>query len=427
LILLGAGSSVPFGIPAMKSFIQQFKEEIKDKPRLLKLFGNIELCLRESELLVGHKLDFDLESLMVVLQDLVSNAGRPISLPTFSFMLFSITEIAKRRENPGPVSLNVVILRRAFGEDASEMLKILHCFIFDRCIEPIKKGQNKNDFAFFDQFYGPLFALIDNKIFSHESSWIFTTNWDLCLKQWLEYLEIPIEDGTSQSSHRKTVLNPSVGWMDDINHCDVKVVPLHGSFDLVNCTRFASGKQYSEINKVPNPEVYFDGKPEEISKAFIIYPLEATGYEQTIKSPYLDMLILLKKRLRQENNIFVIGFSFRDSIISSIFDEAVREKLEQGKGGDMKVLLIDSSPESVVENLKKQGYNNLANAIVPVKSIYPVVMDYHNDNQKIQESMQTMIEAIVEKMVLKGIVFDKASTNKRLDYYRLYIPDNKFG
>lgn len=426
MILLGAGSSVPFGIPAMKSFIEQFKEEIKDEHNLQGLFTAIETGLRESPSLIGYNIDFDLESLMVVLEDLASDTNRPISLPTFSFLLNSISEVEKRGFNRN--MFHVRNLRNVFGAIASEMLKLLRCFIFNKCIQPIRIGQKNNDsYKFLDQFYGPLFALIDDRIINCGTSWIFTTNWDLCLKQWLEFSEIPIEDGTSQSSHRKTVLNPSVGWIDDHINSNVKVVPLHGSFDLVNCTRFASGKQYSEINKVPNPEVYFDGKPEEISKAFIIYPLEATGYEQTIKSPYLDMLILLKNRLRQENNVFVIGFSFRDSIISSIFDEAVREKLEQGKGGDIKILLIDSSPESVVENLKKQGYVNLANAIVPVKSTYPVVLDYHNDWQKIQGIMQTMIEAIVEKMVLKGIVFDKNTINRRLDQYHLYIPENKLG
>jgi hypothetical protein len=33
LILLGAGTSVPFGIPAMKKFVELFRQEIQTKPK----------------------------------------------------------------------------------------------------------------------------------------------------------------------------------------------------------------------------------------------------------------------------------------------------------------------------------------------------------------------------------------------------------
>lgn len=421
--MLGAGSSVPFGIPAMKSFIDQFKERIEDDHNLIVLFTEIETALKESGSLVGYNIDFDLESLMVVLEDLASDADRPISLPTFAFMLNAIS-VAERR-GFSRERFHVKNMRDVFGNIASEMLKSLRSFVFDMCIKPIRKGQSHDSYEFLDQFYGPLFSLIEDRIIDHAGSWIFTTNWDLCLKQWLEYKEIPIEDGTSQNSQRKTVLYPSVGWTDVLNN--VKVVPLHGSFDLVNCKRFAAGKQFLEIQKVPNPEVYFDGKPEEIAKAFILYPLEAIGYEKTMRSPYLDMLIQLKRRLRTENNVFAIGFSFRDSIIASIFDEVVRENLEQGRGQDMKVFLIDSSPESIVENLKKRGYVNLANALVSIQCLYPVVLDFENNRQKVHDGMQVMIEAIVCKLKSKGINYNLNNINRRLEQYDLNLPINTFG
>jgi hypothetical protein len=299
-------------------------------------------------------------------------------------------------------------------------------FLIDALNQLKKDKTNKTVILFLDQFYGPLFTLIDSELANGGNSWIFTTNWDLCLKQWLEYSEISIQDGTTQSSNRKTVLNPSTGWENTADR-NVRIVPLHGCFDLVNCKRYASGKQYNEIQKVPNPEVYFDNKPDEISKAFIIYPLEATGYEQTIRSPYLDMLVELKNQLRSDNLVFVVGFSFRDSIIASIFDEVIREKLEKGKGGDMKIMLIDLSPEVVIENLNKQGYINLANAVIPIKSSYPIVTNYRNDRAQVQTSMQTMIEAIAEKMMLKNIPFDLSRINQRLERYRLHISDKLFG
>ena len=67
MILLGADTSVPFGIPAMKQFVELFKQEIEDKPSLKTLFQDIEFSLNDSERLIGYTVTFDLESLMVVL------------------------------------------------------------------------------------------------------------------------------------------------------------------------------------------------------------------------------------------------------------------------------------------------------------------------------------------------------------------------
>ena len=420
MILLGAGSSVPFGIPAMRSFIHQFREEkLHPQHELLALFGDIENSFKQSESLIGYNVDFDLESLIVVLEDIASTSNRSLSLPTFAFMLYSISKTEKERYYKDSFYLGN--LKAIHGKCALEMLQLLRLFIFNKCIEPMKIGQTISDsYDFLDYFYGPLFYLIEPNIFDHKKeTWVFSTNWDLCLKQWFEYLEIPIEDGTSQSRQKKTVLLPSVGWTKSKD--SVKVVSLHGGFDLIQSKRFVLKKQFNEIEKVSNPEIYFDGKPEEISKAFIIYPLEAVGYEQTVKSPYLDMLVQLRDRLRVENTVFSIGFSFRDAVIASIFEEAVRERLEKKQAEQLKVLVISSSPEQIVTDLKSRGYVNLANVVLTVKCKYPIVTNYKRDKIEIQTATQSMVNTIVEKMKQNLINFDLDLTNKRLEKYDLKI------
>jgi hypothetical protein len=94
LILLGAGTSVPFGIPAMKKFVELFKEEIKNRPELAPLFQRIETALINSDLLVGYRVDFDLESVMAVLRD-IANFDSPVSFPTFAFTLSLISGTKK--------------------------------------------------------------------------------------------------------------------------------------------------------------------------------------------------------------------------------------------------------------------------------------------------------------------------------------------
>ena len=400
----------------MRKFVDLFKQEFEEKPLIVDFLLDIEQALKDSERLIGYRIDFDLESLMVVLEDVAKETGRPISPPTFAFTL---NLLAKKEKTLNEYSIQSI--RKRYETEAKELLAQLQNFIFDKCIEPIKNGQKNNSFLFLDLFYGPLFTLIDSSIAGRGHSWIFTTNWDLCLKQWLEYSQIPFEDGTSQGTHRKTVLNPSTGWGVNTPQSATKVVPLHGSFDLLNCKRLVSGKAYLEIEKVSKPEVYFEGKRSEISKAFIVYPLEAVGYDQTIKSPYLDMLTQLKKSLREENRIFVIGFSFRDSIIASIFDEVVREKLEMGRGDDMKVMLIDSNPKSVAENLKRQGYTNVANVIIDAQVTFPDVLQYNTGKPEITQSMQAMLAEIAERMDSTNIHFSQTSTNQRLEKYGLRI------
>lgn len=413
LILLGAGSSVPFGIPAMKKFVELFKKEIGNDPDLASLLIDIESALNGSDRLIGYDVVFDLESLMVVLQDVASKVDKPISAPTFAFIL---SLISKKDKQIG--EYNIRSVRKRFGREAQKLLKRLQVFIFKKCIEPINKGQKENDgFSFLDMFYGPLFITIDKSIIYNNQSWVFTTNWDLCLKQWLEYARIAFEDGTQLDAQRKSVLIPK-GWSDAPN---TKVVPLHGCFDLVNCSRFVSKKAYTEIQKLSNPEVYFNGNPSELSKAFIVYPLEAVGYDQTIKSPYLDMLNLLKERLRGENQIFVIGFSFRDSIIASIFDEVVREKSERGQEKELKILLLDRSPIEVIENLKRQSYVNIANAITPIEVSFPNVLDYKSKRNEIKLDVVNMVTTLRGAMHSAQIPFDQSYGDELLQKYGIKI------
>jgi formate dehydrogenase assembly factor FdhD len=149
--------------------------------------------------------------------------------------------------------------------------------------------------------------------------------------------------------------------------------------------------------------------------------LEAVGYDQSIKGPYLDMLFELKKRLRHEDNVFVIGFSFRDSIIASIFDEVVREKVEQGRGENMKVLLIDSGPQAVIENLKRQGYKNIANAITQDEVSFPNVMEYKSARQEIIQNTQSMLTSVMGKMYDAKISYNQTEIDRRLEKLGLKI------
>jgi hypothetical protein len=288
-------------------------------------------------------------------------------------------------------------------------------------MEPIKAGKkSNNNFSFLDKFFGPLFAPLGGLQESGRTQHVFTTNWDLCLKQWLEYARLRFEDGTQLDNQRKPVLNPAIGWP---SNQVIKIVPLHGSFDLIKVQRRVSTIIYEDIEKVTAPETFFEGNPSEIEKAFIIYPLEAVGFEQSVKSPYLDMLNMLKQILRSENEIFVIGFSFRDPTIASIFDEVVRERAHAGQEKFLKIFLINRSPENVKENLLNQGYANIGRVLIPVKVTFPRITDKSMDSPEVSNAMQVALTSIVKTLFQNGVAYDYNTMKNDLEKYRISVPD----
>jgi len=311
-------------------------------------------------------------------------------------------------------------------------------------MKPIEIGQKElTGFSFLDLFYGPLFILLGNTdLRSPTTKWVFTTNWDLCLKQWLEYASAYVhefEDGVTLDNQRKPVLSTSQGW--SVSSQKRKVVPLHGSFDLIKKRRVVSGGFYEDIHKVTAPEIYFKGNTSEIAKAFMIFPLEAVGYEQSVRSPYIDMLNLLKEVLRQENLIFVIGFSFRDPTVASIFEEVLRERAERGDwqpiGGKpnlenisidrlkemrLKVFLIDSSPQTVIDNLIRHGYENTGRALIPIDVSFPDMMIHsEKDLAVVTKEVEKVISLIHNKLYAFGVVLAANHINNALRRYDLSI------
>ena len=133
------------------------------------------------------------------------------------------------------------------------------------------------------------------------------------------------------------------------------------------------------------------------------------------------MLILLKKRLEIEENIFVVGFSFRDSIIASIFDEVIRKKSEEALEQRMHILLLDHEPEKVIVNLKRQGYMNIANIITPVKVSFPDTLTLKSKDENYVFEMEKLTKTIIEQKQFTNIDQDMAGIKKRLSKYDIHV------
>jgi len=430
MILLGAGASAPLGIPTMEGFVRRFEGEIKGDTEIEFLYEDIKRSIIKSEESIDVALTFDLESLMAVLEDISGiQEKRTVSLPTFAFLLSQFKEGKLK-------SLAVKEAREIFGENGRKMLKKLRSTIFNVCMEPILKGEREGSHAALAKYFGPLFALFSRgRTISSWVSWIFTTNWDLCLKVWMNYIPWPYEDGTIHDPQKKTVFDPTNGWTGKESGV-FSIVPLHGDLDFIKVRVLRVGGDYEEIEKVANPHVYFEDKPGEIEKIFMIYPLEAVGYEQSVRSPYLDMLNRLKEKLRSEAWIFVIGFSFRDPTIASIFEEVLRERVRKkdwkplsldlseraGEARDthLKFFLIDSSPEKILNNLEKQGFVNIQKACIPIQVKFPYVY-----SDKFEKEFSHVLAIIAGNLRSAGMI-ETGDLNKIInelnEEYQLYIP-----
>jgi len=138
MIVLGAGASVPFDIPGMAGFTEQYKK-LQDNEEVIKLINVIENAINNSGKTVGVSFSFDLESLLSVLTDLSGTMNeKPISVPTASLLI---------REK-----LTIDEARRKYMDTASFALDKLREFIFNKCIQPIKKGKQEGNFRFLDYF-----------------------------------------------------------------------------------------------------------------------------------------------------------------------------------------------------------------------------------------------------------------------------------
>ena len=271
----------------------------------------------KSEEMIGIPFPFDLEILLSVLNDLSGVADKKaISLPTASLLLAE--------------GKNIKAARKEYGEKALQALDRLMRFIFDVCMKPIKKGQREGNFRFLNDFYGPLMTILNRGnlgVIQHSIKKIYSTNWDLCFKTWADYANLPINDGTVIDDQSMPVFSVK---KFDIDSRGFVYVPLHGSLDLIKIRRPKGAGAYEDILKISDPIRYFEDKPENIRNIFMIYPLEAVGYEESVKSPYLDMLNNLREALREEDTVFIIGYSLRDPTIGSIFEEVIAEKIRQG-------------------------------------------------------------------------------------------------
>lgn len=397
---MGAGMSIPFGIPTMKQFTELFEGKIINNEEFPTDQKEIYLNIKKGTKNTG--LSFDLELFMSILNDLKNPSSR-LTLPTVNFLL-----------DQGEKSLKPEKIQENYKDISASLYKTLIEFIKETIMEPLNTD---GIYEVLDLVYFPIFGLLG---FTGEVSNtpqaplknIFTTNWDYTIREWMKYRNLYFDDGAKLNRQGDLSFDVKNSWSGDEYH----IIPLHGSIDFEVTERKKITGEVRDINKVT-------GKKAVASNPFIIYPLEAVGYEDTVKSPYFDLMIKLRQVLETDKYIFVIGFSFRDPTISSIFEDVLRERHKKGdwiplegefeerkekfkeNNPKMKFLLVDSNPRQVFKNMERQGFFNISKACLPIKIDLPTtnLLKGGFDIQFVKEKMENFtlkVGAIFEEIGL---------------------------
>jgi hypothetical protein len=160
---------------------------------------------------------------------------------------------------------------------------------------------------------------------------IFSTNYDTCIELLCERLRLLWEDGFAVRWDPSTFDRPAV---------QVKLHKLHGS---VLWFRDQAGGQFRSLLSAPPDasakQEWIGGKCE----PFLLYPARKSGYD----APYFDNLSAFRAALGKEDKpvvLAVIGYSFRDAAIrQAVFDAARKNRL-------LTVVLVDPESEAIYES-----------------------------------------------------------------------------
>jgi len=283
VLFLGAGMSKPVGIPDMYEFVNEFKNKMGKK---------------ESELLnqIINNEKIDLEELLRRLHKLSGLLDDKTYLRMLSPKANDITNLSQTKK----------------------LKEELMNFVYDRCSNFDKKTAH--------QLFKRLYNI--KELFECEQIKIFTTNYDICAETCFEDSNIPYTTGFKLKG-TYPVWDTSIFKDPAYN---VHIYKIHGSI-----TWYKYGDQIVQLPPFGRQLPTQRGKQ---FKVQMIYPL--TGKEM-FESPYSELQYHLQKVLTNCSLCIIIGYSFRDESIISIFENALRENEE------LSVLIIDLNANDIVK------------------------------------------------------------------------------
>jgi hypothetical protein len=364
----GAGASVEFGVPTMKQMTEEYAEQIsKDVSISRQLFFQI---FKSSQDAYGKK-NVDIEAIMSIIaglkerEHLRENIG---DLAAFYLKQEGMRYVQEefKKYDKGRLSCLEETIKESIRE------KVL---LTTEGIDQVREAYND----FFKQL-----STITNSSEGEESNpykysahkWVFfTTNYDNVIEEyWVKFRKYPILDLGFDPSTRIMNADKFVErHLSNVNS-SMQLVKLHGSVNWIknkegDIQEHPFGSNYGSVSSRSGTG--------DIVDEIMIYPL---SQKQLYFTPYIQLFRILEADLEKRDFWIVIGYSFRDIIIRTMFEKALlRQK------NNRKILLVHSNPIKVIKLFLEETRNQ----IVPLKAYFGRKKDFADVNKNIIDALGT--------------------------------------
>lgn len=312
-LFTGAGASAGLGFPTTSQFMQKIPYKMTDN-KLMRL---------AYEFLSKRKQNVDIEKILSMLN---SNL-EIIDYKNISYNFFLENLLAKDEPVRG--------LIENIKNETEELILQIRGLIFERYSRYLP--ENPAQMQKLRKHYFPLFDRIASFIEEEESFSVFTTNYDTSIENFLGAInglsDIPkLSNMKFYDGFPSATRSPEEHIWSPFNYSNgIKYHKLHGSINW----------RYDERNE-KIIQVILQRRPPNIEKYLVIYP----GHKGiATENPFAYNHNQLATSLAQCNVCIIIGFSFRDPYISSLF----RWAMEFNSSLFLCIILHGTIPKSPVE------------------------------------------------------------------------------
>jgi len=309
MILLGAGASVPLGLPTMQELtdvaigkVSEFDRKLGDA--IIKKLG-----------LAGMKPDF--EAVYTILEALTQPNKAIIEAGPFAAYLLSSKEDLKPRTEVEPV------------------LRELRRLVYEKC--KIERDSISKLIHLYDHLFASTNVLEWDNVNLHDgnpgkirvSDRIVTTNYDMALELYFQYTEKPFHDGFEPTK------NPLIKQFTPYQLRSIRNMPwlwkLHGSIWQF----WSHGRIIKTIEDPRNLTL-----PIDIEREMMIYPNKE---KPILQDPYFTTYAAFK--LEPWFRLVVVGYSFRDDPVNT----AIADNMDWNP--EARILIIDPRANEVRKEL----------------------------------------------------------------------------
>jgi SIR2-like protein len=370
----GAGASIEFGIPTMKSMTNEFYNLINRNNTEQKiLFNDIYQSMEK----IYGKEKVDIESIMSIILNLkdqynflenIGDFGRfilnkeKLDVKEFNYryddnVLYTLEKEYKEfiREKVILKTLGIDHSRKVYEDFFRQICSIA------TCNNASQKPPNLND---------PYENTLGKWVF-------FTTNYDNSLedywKKYRKYNDLDLGFSGKNTVYPIMEANEFVNRNLSNRHNAMQLVKLHGS---VNWIINEQGELEEHDYNQNYTSISSRSATKEVKEDLLVYPL---SQKELYFTPFIQFFTILDSELKQRKIWIIIGYSFRDIIIRKMFEKA----LEANRS---KILLIHPRATEV-KNLFKDKFHK---QILCLEKYFANKDSYEKINKEIAQTISNL-------------------------------------